>query len=357
MSRFVKLSVVAALLSSAGLAAHAQSSVKVYGLVDLNVGQFQSAGGTKTRQVSNGDFSTSFLGFGGKEDLGGGLYASFALESFLRPDTGRAGRVSADTATNSDVFWARAANLTLGGEFGSVKLGRQTTTLFISTLIFNPFGDSFGFSPSIRQYYTAALIGDSGWSNALSYTTPNFSGFSATVQGSLGEGAAKSVGKNVGGNLLYFSGPFAATAAYQRVKSDYDFRFGSTLPAGFRDQSAYQLGASYDLGVAKLFGQYGSVTTDIAIDIKTKIYQVGASVPLGGGKFLASYGEAKYSGRPVGQPTGYIFGRNVGTSKVTTLGYDYNLSKRTDVYAVFVNDKYTALKQGNTFAVGVRHAF
>ena len=347
MSRISPLSALgaAALLSCAAISAHAQSSVKVYGLMDLNVGQFQAAGATKTWQVSNGDFSTSFLGFGGKEDLGGGLYASFALESFFRPDTGRSGRVAVDVAPRSDVFWARAANLTLGGGFGSVKIGRQTTTMFISSLIFNPFGDSFGFSPTIRHYYTSALIGDSGWSNAVSYQTPNFSGFSATLQGSLGEGASKSVGKNFGGNALYFAGPFAATVAFQKVKSDYDFRFSTTLPAGFQDQTAWQVGASYDLGVAKLFGQLGKTETDATVDTTGKIFQLGASVPLAGGKVLASYGNLKYTG-----------GRT-GTSKTTTIGYDYNLSKRTDVYAVYVNDKFTNLRTGNTFAVGIRHTF
>lgn len=347
MSRISTLSAVgaAAALVCSAMSAHAQSSVKVYGLLDLNVGEFQAAGAAKTAQVSNGDFSTSFLGFSGREDLGGGLAASFAIESFLRPDTGRSGRVAVDVAPRSDVFWARAANVSLSGGFGSVKIGRQTTTMFISSLIFNPFGDSFGFSPTIRQYYTSALVGDSGWSNALSYTTPNFSGFSATLQGSLGEGASKSVGKNVGANALYFAGPFAATVAVQRVKSDYDFRFGTTLAAGFVDQTAYQFGASYDLGVAKLFGQVGKTETDAAVDTTGKIFQVGASVPLGGGKVLASYGNLKYTG-----------GR-VGTSKTATVGYDYYLSKRTDVYAIYVNDKFTNLRSGNTYAVGIRHTF
>jgi predicted porin len=347
MSRVSRLSAIGAavLLSCGAMSAHAQSSVKIYGLMDLNIGEFQAAGAAKTAQVSNGDFSTSFLGFGGKEDLGGGMSASFALESFFRPDTGRSGRVAVDVSPRADVFWARAANVTLGGEFGSVKIGRQTSLMFISSLIFNPYGDSFGFSPTIRHYYTSALLGDSGWSNALSYTTPNFSGFSASLQGSLGEGASKSVGKNFGGNVLYFAGPFAATAAYQNVKSDYDQRFSTTLPAGFKNQTAYQFGASYDLGVAKLFGQLGKTETDATVDTTGKIYQVGASAPLAGGKFLASFGNLKYTG-----------GR-VGTSKTTTLGYDYNLSKSTDVYAVYMNDKFTALRTGNTYAVGIRHKF
>ena len=348
MSRFSSLRPLAAatlLLGGALSAAQAQSSVKIYGLIDLNAGQFQAAGANKTWQVSNGDFSTSYLGFSGKEDLGGGLSASFAIESFFRPDTGRSGRVAVDVSPRADVFWARAANLSLSGGFGSVKIGRQTATMFVSSLIFNPFGDSFGFSPTIRHYYTSALVGDSGWSNALSYTTPNMGGLTGTVQMSLGEGAAKSVGKNFAASALYFSGPFAATAAWQKVKSDYDLRFSTTLAPGFVDQTAYQFGASYNFGPVKAFGQFGKVETDAAADTTAKIYQAGASVPLGAGKFLASYGNLKYTGA------------RTGSSKITTLGYDHDLSKRTDVYAVFVSDKFTNLKTGNTFAVGIRHKF
>jgi predicted porin len=346
MNRFSVLSTaVAAVLLGGSLPALAQSNVKIYGLLDLNVGQFQAAGANKTWQVSNGDFSTSYLGFSGREDLGGGMAATFTRESFFRPDTGRSGRVAVDAPPRSDVFWARAANLGLTGGFGGVRIGRQTTTMFVSTLIFNPFGDSFGFSPSIRHYYTSALIGDSGWSNALSYQTPNFGGLSATLQGSLGEGAAKSAGNNVGGNVLYFGGPLAVTAAWQKVKSDYDLRFGTTLAPGFVDQTAYQFGASYDFGPVKAFGQLGKVDTDAATDTTAKVYQVGASVPVGAGKFLASYGNLKYTG-----------GR-VGSSKITTLGYDHDLSKRTDVYAVYVSDKFTNLKTGSTLAVGIRHKF
>jgi len=325
--------------------AHAQSTVKLYGLLDMSAGTFQNAGGTKLTRAESGNFSTSFIGFSGNEDLGGGLSTLFAIESFLRMDTGQSGRVAVDVSPRTDVFWARAANVGLSGSFGTARLGRNTTPLFISTLIFNPFGDSFGFSPSIRQYYTAALLGDSGWSNSLRYDSPKFGGASVTLLGSLGENSSKSVGKNIGGNVLYFGGPFAATFAYQDVKNDLDFRFSTALPAGFVDQKTWQIGASYDLGMAKLYGQYGDVKTTAAANTEAKISQVGVSAPISVGSFLASYGQAKYTGA------------TVGTSKTTTIGYDYNLSKRTDVYAVYLNDKFTALTSGNTFALGLRHTF
>lgn len=328
-------------------AAQAQSSVTLYGLLDMNVGQFQNPGGQKTWQVSNGDMSTSYLGFSGKEDLGGGLSANFALESFFRPDTGKSGRVAIDAGANSDVFWARSANVGLtSSSLGGVKLGRSTTTLFISTLLFNPFGDSFGFSPSIRQYYTKELIGDSGWSNSVTYNSPNFSGLSFALQGNLGEGSANAVGKNLGGHVLYFGGPFAATLAVQSVKNNSDFRFGGLLPDGFEKQTTVQIGARYDFGFLKLYGQYGQVKTDATVSSKAKIGQVGVSVPVGAGAVLASYGYDKLDTE--GTDTTY---------KTATVGYDYNLSKRTDVYAVYMNEKKTDLSSGNSFALGVRHKF
>lgn len=332
-----------------GLAAsaHAQSSVTIYGLLDMNVGSFQSPGGERTWQASNGDMSTSYLGFSGKEDLGGGLAANFAFESFFRPDTGKSGRVAIDAGTNTDVFWARSANVGLSSaSLGGVKLGRSTTTLFISTLLFNPFGDSFGFSPSIRAYYTRELIGDSGWSNSITYNSPNFGGLSFALQGNLGEGGANAVGKNLGGHVLYFGGPLAATVAVQQVKNNSDLRFGGALPPGFEKQDAAQLGLRYDFGVLKLYGQAGYVKTTADVEVKAKIGQLGVSVPIGAGAVLASYG---YDRRTV-DDVKTIF-------KTASVAYDYNLSKRTDVYAVYMNERRTDVSSGNTYAVGVRHKF
>lgn len=325
------IAAAAALLAAAS--AQAQSTVSVYGLIDMSVGQFQNVGGDKVWKAENGNMSTSYYGFRGTEDLGGGLKAKFAIESFLRADTGSAGRF------NADVYWARSAYVGLEGAFGSTTLGRNTTPLFVSTLIFNPFGDSFGFSPSIRQYYLGALLGDSGWSNSLRYISPSLGGATVNLMASLDEGAGQ--GKNLSASVLYFAGPLAATAAWQSVKTGF---FGG--PAGFEKQTTLQFGASYDLGMAKLFGQYGDVKSSATVDVDTKIYQVGASIPLAGGSVLASYGNSKTE-----------VGSAESTRKTLTLGYDYNLSKNTDVYGVVMNEKVTGLDSGSTFAVGVRMKF
>lgn len=344
-TKFISGAAVALCLGVAA-SAQAQSSVKIYGQLDLDVGRFQAAGANKNYQVGNGDMSTSYLGFGGKEDLGGGLSAKFNIETFFRPDTGRSGRVAIDAGTATDVFWGRAANVGLTSTAGTVSLGRSTTGLFISTIVFNPFGDSFGFSPAVRQYYTREIIGDTSWSNSITYNSPTISGFSVAVQANLGEGAAGTKGKNLGANVLYFGGPFAATAAYQNVKNSSDVRFGSQYPVGFNNQTAYQFGASYDLTVVKGYVQYGKVTTNAATNVDAKLSQVGLSAPLGGGAVLASYGYDKRTRAGL-----------VTTSKITTVGYDYNLSKSTDIYATYVRDTVTNLNSGNTLAAGIRMKF
>ena len=81
-------------------AAHAQSSATLYGSLDLAVGSFQSsalaAASKHVTKVDGNVMVTSYLGFKGVEDIGGGLKAGYTLETFLRPDTGAAGRSDAD---------------------------------------------------------------------------------------------------------------------------------------------------------------------------------------------------------------------------------------------------------------------
>lgn len=326
--------------------AWAQSSVQVYGLLDVSAGQFQNAGGLKTKRLDSGNYSTSHVGFRGSEDLGGGLRAGFTLETFLRLDSGAAGRADIDG------FWGRNANVNLSGAFGNVRLGRMGPPLFVSSLLFNPFGDSFGYSPTIRQYYNlpagTPLVGDSGWNNAIAYSSPTVGGLSATVMVAAGEGAATSRGKNVGANAVYRAGALGLTAAWQDVKSQGALGRPIAAFPGFVGQVAYQIGGSYDFKVIRLFAQYGRISTDATLDVDTTNVHIGASVPVGQGALLAAYGTSDVD---VAGPT------PERTSKILTIGYDHPLSKRTNVYAICLSDKFTGLRNGTTYAVGMRHRF
>jgi predicted porin len=331
------LATAAAALALLSSAAQAQN-VQLYGLLDASAGSFQSPGGKRIWKSESGNMSTSFIGFKGSEDLGGGLTAKFAIDHFLRLDSGSAGRF------NGDAFWARNAYVALSGAFGATALGRNTTPLFVSTLLFNAFGDSFGFSPSIRQLFTPSLLpffGDTGWSNSIAYASNDMGGVTLNLIANLGEGAPGATGTNYGGNLLYFKGPLGAAAAFQKVRNG---AFGT--PPGWQNQDTFQFGASYDLNVAKLFGQYSQVKTHASANTKTTLYSFGASTPVGAGKLLAQYGSAKASAAGVDM-----------TNNTLSIGYDYALSKNTDVYAVWMHETVTSLSSANTVAAGARLRF
>lgn len=352
MSRLAKpLALAAAALCLSYTPAHAQSSppspssISLYGLIDMSAGQFQDAGTDKESMAQSGNMATSYIGFAGKEQLSDSLKAKFAIEGFLLADTGASGRFA------GDAFWARAAWVGLEGNFGSTVLGRTTNQYFVSTLIFNAFGDSFGFSPSIRQVLTpkAAMLpflGDTGWSNSLLYTSPDLDGVTINLQGALGEGSTSAVGNSVGGNVIYFGGPLSATVAYQRVKHGLSGFTPALVATGFEYQDAATLGAAYDFQVVKLFAQYNLVKTEAATDTETNYIGLGLSAPVGPGKVLAQYGQATAE-----LPTGDV------KNKTLTLGYDYLLSKATDVYAVYMHDRLTGVSNGNTFALGLRVRF
>src|SRR5882672_11006066 len=169
---------VLALAASAALAAsidpaHAQSSVTIFGVLDAVAYHKQLAGEAALYKLDHGGMTTSFLGFHGNEDLGGGLNAVFDLSSYINVDTGVASRNPA-----TDNFWSRSAWVGLeSSSYGTLKLGRQTTLAFLNLVRYSAFGNSSTFGPSLlHNYIPAALapmmtgsgsagVGDSGWSN------------------------------------------------------------------------------------------------------------------------------------------------------------------------------------------------
>ncbi|MBP7453426.1 MAG: porin [Ottowia sp.] len=327
-------------LSAAG--AQAQSSVQLSGLADAYVGSMRMAGDSERRStVGTGGMTTSWFGVKGTEDLGGGLKAGFAFTSFMRLNTGEYGRFEGDT------FWSRDANLSLSGSFGTVVLGRWLAPNFLPSVLFNPFGDSFVFSPLILHAdvplfngtgWTGTSHADTGWSSQLAYTTPDFGGLKATLQYQFRDSANS--GKNFGGNLMYFNGGLGLTAFYERTE------VGNPVAVRYEDGSKrtnWMLGGSYDFKVVKLFATYGQSKNDVT-DAKLKTATLGASVPMGAGKILAAYARTR---------------NNLldATRQTLTVGYGYDLSKRTDLYANVMHDRITDRSNGTSFGVGVRHRF
>jgi predicted porin len=82
--------------------------------------------------------------------------------------------------------------------------------------------------------------------------------------------------------------------------------------------------------------------------MKDKLYSVGLSAPVGPGSVLLGYANTKRTGSLVGADL---------KRDTATLGYDYFLSKRTDLYAMLMSDKITNADRATSAGVGVRHRF
>lgn len=190
------------------------------------------------------------------------------------------------------------------------------------------------------------MVGDSGWDNSVQYTTPDFSGLSGSAMYSFGNQAGQNGSKKYSAQFLYFHGPFAATGVYQYVNFSATPGDLSSFVAGYKSQSVAQFGASYDMKFVKFFAQYMYTKNDIdpgTFHVNTG--QGGVTVPLGVGSVMASYAYSRSNG-----------GLDQ-THKSWAIGYDYPLSKRTDVYAAYLNDKYTSMSSGDTYGVGIRTKF
>ncbi|QPF72926.1 porin [Roseateles sp. DAIF2] len=331
---------LAALASFAGVAS-AQSSVTLFGVVDL-AARYTKANGQNNKQLANDGKSSSRFGIRGEEDLGGGLKAGFWLESPLAADTGAAG--------NEGRFWDRRATVSLMGEFGEVRLGRGKTS---HRLVVDDFDvhTTTGLGGIYRLYSSLGNTVDSvnRSDNQVQYFLPGkLNGVYGSVEAAAGEGADGK--KSIGGRLGYKAGPLHVAGAYQTtdVKSS-KYKLGS-------------LGASYDFGIAKanvLLSQakFGA--------LKQSIFTIGAVVPVGAaGQVLAQFSKAS-GNAAVDKSVG-------GDAKMYSLGYEHNLSKRTALYTTAsyidngVNTNFRvasnavlAAKGGRSGGVdvGIRHSF
>lgn len=332
--------------------AAAQTNVTVSGLLDVYAGSVQMSGqANRAAVVNSGGMTTSWFGFKGTEDLGSGLKAEFALTGFFQVDSGTSGRFGGDN------LFSRDANVALSGNFGRVQLGRGLAPNFLPTVLFNPFGDSFAFSPlvvhaNVPTFGAAGLAwgsvnaADTGWSNQIIYSTPKFGGLSANLHYQFGEQAGSNGINNIGVNALYFNGPIGLTAFY------HDAQLSNPNPAVTANtQETFMVGGSYDFNVVKAFATWQRSQNDLAAtgaEVSTdKLYSVGLSAPVGAGKVLAAYARTDRELAAGGESERSTF----------SVGYDYFLSKRTDVYAVAMADKITGFDRETSFGLGVRHRF
>jgi predicted porin len=332
----------ALLLMVASTTANADSTLTFVGELDAYLGSNQPAGNDtdSTIGVQSNGLTTSYLGAHGSHTLSNGLTAIGAVEMFLRPDSGELGRFP------NDIMFARAANAGLKGDFGQFTVGRNTSIYFLSTILFNPFGDSFSFSPMVLMSYGGGgMYGDSGWSDSLVYSTPTLGGFTSSVAYAFGEKAGDTSTNKIAANTFYKAGDFGFTAAIQKISGPQP---GATGLATDDSQTDVIAGVSYVVEKNTFYAQYQLMQDDLAAgDIDRDTFVLSASLAAGTGSIYLGIGLTKTS------TEASDFDRSI-----YTLMYNLPMSDKLDFYAGFTSDDPDAVEQkGQTLGLGGRFRF
>ena len=444
----MKKSLVALAALAAVGAASAQSSVTLYGLVDIGYGQQTTttrdgSGFIKSRGIMDGANAGNRIGFRGTEDLGGGLKANFVIEQGISPTNGQLFGVRAGAnGPQLDGFPVTASATGLSGaaggyttstnrqsyvglssaSLGTFNIGRQYTAVYeLGTLSGYNVGSEGSAGADKAHIHGIFLGGATSRANMIQYISPNFGGgFVARVQYGSGDnrGSTESSGTLTNGlttdnvrrmalMLQYANGPLSASAAYTNVRMKTVNGaagvaaaaglnvYGGATPAGTtlltgldRTANLFQLGASYDFGVAKVAGTINRGKNGGAAGILTasanpalvqaagaagfnstyRAYQIGVSVPFGAIVPFIAYGRATTDSSNVnGVSAAGAFAASNRTEdyKQYQVGVRYSLSKRTTAYAFHGQTKNEAAAiTGAASAyiekktiVGVTHSF
>src|SRR5690606_22780381 len=319
----------------------------------------------------NGVQSGNRWGLRGTEDMGNGLQAVFQVESGFDLSTGH--------QQQGGRLFGRHATLGLRSDaWGQLDIGRQTNIGSKYFGAIDPFAQGFG---QANIGTTFGSVNTVRWDNMVMYQTPSFSGFQFGVGYSFNTNGAQRSSLDVDGvydlnesdrnnrgitaGLRYANGPLALALSYEQEK----------IGAADVNVRAYQIGAAYDFEVVKVhaaFGQtrngmfgagVGSLASEISLTpvagsldgLKYNQYLVGLSAPLGAGNIMASWQMADPRSNPDIAP-----GADLDKMNIYSLGYTYNLSKRTNMYVFGSYAKDVNFIEGvkSTYAgVGLRHRF
>ena len=395
---------IAAVTAFAG-AAQAQSSVTVYGILDVgyvggNERLATTAGVVKQtfNTFNQGAQSTSRLGFRGTEDLGGGQTAFFTIETQLQPQS-----------TTFSSLQTRQAFVGLGQKgIGSFQIGTQNTPVFNAVCATNPGGCNNIVGDVLYSSYTGAATSGGNVNgntntftlrtgNTLRLQTEDIKGFVAnailvlnnendtqgttpapTTQGYTG-GKNNQSGYGLGVN--YSIQKLMVTANYQSFTSTNPYAATSAqaalgtattgAPAAWTtgaggtnvyDSQAY-IGATYDFGILKAYAGWINRKVSSEINSNSFLKRTAQQIGVRGNwtpkiESWASIGNGRYTAQGVGQPTANIVGWQVGSN--------YNLSKRTNLYAIYGQSGTSNIStiggnatsfNANNYALGVRHTF
>jgi predicted porin len=400
-------------------AAQAQSSVTVYGILDVGyvggnsrvsdsskataAGYNQGVQKGTVSQFGQGAEQTNRLGFKGTEDLGGGTSAFFTAEFALAPqDQTLSGNTNGGLSNRQTFVGLKKAGL------GQTAIGLQYTPVFNAAAVTDP-GNLNNMAGNVA--YASATAVSSGnanssnvaftnrTANTLSVKTDNFGGFTGSAIYTLnnkngtetGVGTTATTGGNTnasGWGLAadYTYSKFYVTAAYQALKqltvSTTDVSAwtnaqangastaagaaaGSTAINGYASNvqdNQFYAGATYDFGILKAYAQY--INRKATSTISSNYYLKRQAEQIGVRSYItptieawASAGLGRYTSFGVNSPTANFNGWQLGSN--------YYLSKRTNLYAIYGQTLTSNAAAGSTttsaglnnYAIGVRHTF
>jgi len=372
-------------LAIAGLAtapAFAQTNVTIYGVADLTQEYVDGKGAQDIGPISGSSLdiqgrsrltsNSSLLGFRGTEDLGNGLKAIFQFETGISADTGM-----------GTTFSARDTFVGLTSGWGTLVGGNLTHPLrnMGAKVSMSPGATGIGFTAATYGTVLGLKTGtDDRAANAVAYVTPALmGGLTFTAAYVNGESKRNSDTVTSTNNTLtttpgtaissyqwqfgaqYESGPLYLGAAYHqandpqilgqvasvagvtasaadigsfsdklkvwRLAGTYKFGFGMKI-AGLWDNQKYEFDSA-----SQTLGSLGSG------DIQRDAWQLGLSQDFGAHTIYGEYSQANKAD---------VSGDNdLGDTKIKqyTIGYNYNLSKRTMLKAY-----YTEIRQGENSA-------
>jgi len=390
----MKKSLIAlAVLGAMSSAASAQSSVTMYGILDIGlqwnefgVATGNTTGGPTYAQenyfgIDGGYQSGNRWGVRGAEALGRGWNAVFTAEMGFLADTGNLGQ-------GGRVFGRQVwAGLQHNG-LGTVALGRIATPSsgtgsFDLWGSVDPFATGWGVNGLQSTMWPSNSLRED---NSIIWASPTWAGFKFAAQYSFkidGQETAPSgnntKGLSLGGNWTW--GPLFLAATYD-VLSPSDQLSSATF--GNPDQKALQLGGTFDFKIVKLHAAYaiqdnirispaannpGVFNPTGAVPYDADAWMLGVSIPLFGGSILASYqfsdADSLQGFTTAGVP--YVFEPDYS---VWGLGFTYPFSRRTNMYIGYGTvgwDGTLSTAPANAapgdrfdrqqFAVGFRHLF
>lgn len=397
------LAAVAVLGAFAGSALAAD--VQLYGIVDTGFQYLNADSDVGTSDSVNkfsmesGMQSGSRFGIKGTEDLGNGLTVGFILENQFSSDTG--------ALKNEDSFFHREASLFLEGGFGKVAFGRMGS-INGGVSSWGKYGVISAFGTSWGNYSAQAgnwAVGAGMWDNMVAYETPSFAGFKVFAQYGMGNTVSdtwseddkvdhevswgteneSSSDRYYAIGASYANGPlnlyFAVDSINYSSVSLIDDSVGPDTHFTDTDDSlTVTFGGNYDFEVVKLFAgaqyfdeiklsklngaiNYGDANQGFAGKVKGWSLGVSGSIPVAGGNVLvgAAYVDAEAADS--------IDNGDEMTRWIVSAGYDYPLSKRTNVYGVLTYNQDSieygtraeALEDNDPYVfgvmVGLRHKF